>query len=57
LKNIERKRFVLIPEQNIFQQLERYELLADCLSRKMGTRITLKILPRSRVFDRIAKIP
>lgn len=36
----------LIPEQNIFKQLERYEPLAAYLSDKTGTRITLKILPR-----------
>jgi phosphonate transport system substrate-binding protein len=36
----------LIPEQNIFKQLERYEHLAGYLSRKTGTKITLKILPR-----------
>ncbi len=36
----------LIPEQNIFKQLERYEPLAAYLSAKTGTRITLKILPR-----------
>ncbi|MBI5576046.1 MAG: phosphate/phosphite/phosphonate ABC transporter substrate-binding protein [Deltaproteobacteria bacterium] len=36
----------LIPEQNIFKQIERYEPLAVYLSSKTGTRITLKILPR-----------
>jgi len=36
----------LIPEQNIFKQLERYEPLAAYLSEKTGTRVTLKILPR-----------
>jgi len=36
----------LIPEQNIFRQIERYEPLADYLSRKSGTRIQLKVLPR-----------
>jgi phosphonate transport system substrate-binding protein len=36
----------LIPEQNIFKQLERYEPLAAYTSRKIGARITLKILPR-----------
>jgi len=36
----------LIPEQNIFKQLERYEPLAEYLSRKTGTKVTLKILPR-----------
>ncbi len=36
----------LIPEQNIFKQIERYEPLAAYLSRKTGTKIMLKILPR-----------
>lgn len=36
----------LIPEQNIFKQLERYEPLARYLSGKIGARISLKILPR-----------
>jgi phosphonate transport system substrate-binding protein len=36
----------LIPEWNIFRQLERYEPLADYLSRKTGTKVTLKILRR-----------
>jgi phosphonate transport system substrate-binding protein len=36
----------LIPEQNIFKQLERYEPMAGYLSGKTGLRITLKILPR-----------
>lgn len=35
----------LIPEQNIFRQLERYAPLAEYLSRETGTKITLKILP------------
>lgn len=36
----------LIPEQNIFKQLERYQPLAGYLSRKTGTKVTLKILRR-----------
>ena len=36
----------LIPEQNIFKQLERYEPLAGYVQRKTGMRIELKILPR-----------
>jgi phosphonate transport system substrate-binding protein len=36
----------LIPEQNIFQQVERYEPLADYLSKKCGVRIKLKVLTR-----------
>lgn len=34
----------LIPEQNIFKQIERYEPLADYLSGKAGVRIKLKVL-------------
>ncbi len=36
----------LIPEQNIFRQMDRYEPLAGYLSKKIGTKIKLKILPR-----------
>jgi len=36
----------LIPEQNVFKQMERYELLAEYLSESVGARVTLKILPR-----------
>ena len=36
----------LIPEQNIFKQMERYEPLMAYLSRKTGTKVSPKILPR-----------
>ncbi len=36
----------LIPEQNIFKQLERYQPLADYLSKKIGASIELKVLTR-----------
>ena len=36
----------LIPEQNIFKQLERYEPVAGYLSKKMGIKIELKVLTR-----------
>jgi phosphonate transport system substrate-binding protein len=36
----------LIPEQNIFKQLERYEPLAQYVTKKTGTKVELKILPR-----------
>jgi phosphonate transport system substrate-binding protein len=36
----------LIPEQNIFRQMDRYEPLAAYLSEKVGTKIKLKVLPR-----------
>jgi phosphonate transport system substrate-binding protein len=36
----------LIPEQNIFKQLERYEPLTEYLFRKTGVKVKLKILPR-----------
>ena len=35
----------LVPEQNIFHQLERYEPLAEYLGRKIGVRIELQVLP------------
>jgi phosphonate transport system substrate-binding protein len=36
----------LIPEQNLFKQIERYEPLAEYLFRKTGVEVSLKILPR-----------
>ncbi len=36
----------LIPEQNIFRQMERYEPLANYVSKRIGVRIKLKVLPR-----------
>ncbi len=36
----------LIPEQHIFDQIERYKPLADYLSRRAGVRIRLEVLPR-----------
>ena len=35
----------LIPEQNIFRQIDRYQPLADYLSSKSGLNIKLKVLP------------
>jgi phosphonate transport system substrate-binding protein len=43
---VEKLLIGLIPEQNIFKQMERYEPLAEYLSRKTGTKVSLKILPR-----------
>lgn len=36
----------LIPEQNLFRQMERYEPLAAYIGRKTGMRIKLTVLPR-----------
>jgi phosphonate transport system substrate-binding protein len=36
----------LIPERNIFKQLDRYEPLADYLSKRIGADIKLKVLTR-----------
>ena len=36
----------LIPEQNIFKQIERYEPLAAYLSRRAGVKFELRVLPR-----------
>jgi phosphonate transport system substrate-binding protein len=36
----------LIPERNIFRQFERYEPMADYLSRKTGIKITINVLRR-----------
>jgi len=36
----------LLPEQNIFHQLERYDPLAKYISSKLGRKMELKVLPR-----------
>ena len=36
----------LIPEQNIFRQMERYQPLAEFLSKRVGMKIRLTVLPR-----------
>ncbi|MBI5442718.1 MAG: phosphate/phosphite/phosphonate ABC transporter substrate-binding protein [Deltaproteobacteria bacterium] len=42
----------LIPEQNIFRQLDRYDPIARYLSRKTGTNIELKVLRRyGNIFE------
>ncbi|MBI5739737.1 MAG: phosphate/phosphite/phosphonate ABC transporter substrate-binding protein [Nitrospirae bacterium] len=48
VRTSEKETFVigLIPEQNIFRQIERYEPLAAYLSEKVGLRVKLKVLPR-----------
>ena len=48
IKPIEGKSITigLIPEQNIFRQMERYEPLASYVSKKIGVKIKLKVLPR-----------
>jgi phosphonate transport system substrate-binding protein len=43
---VEKLLIGLIPEQNIFRQLERYEPLGEYLSRKTGMKITFKVLSR-----------
>ena len=45
----------LIPEQNLFKQMERYELLMGYLHRKTGTKFKLTILPRyGNIIDNFA---
>lgn len=54
-KAIKEENFLLIgliPEENIFRQLDRYDPLAEYLSEKIGTRIKLIIIP---VFGNIVK--
>ena len=54
-KPVKEENFLLIgiiPEQNIFRQLDRYDPLAEYLSEKIGTRIKLIIIP---VFGNIVK--
>ena len=44
--SVEKLLIGLIPEQNLFRQMERYEPLGEYLSRKTGTKMKLMILPR-----------
>jgi ABC-type phosphate/phosphonate transport system substrate-binding protein len=41
----------LIPEQNIFKQMERYEPLANYLAGKIGIHVKLKVLTRYGNID------
>jgi phosphonate transport system substrate-binding protein len=43
---VEKLLIGLIPEQNLFRQMERYEPLGEYLFRKTGAKITFKVLPR-----------
>jgi phosphonate transport system substrate-binding protein len=47
----------LIPEHNIFKQLERYEPVADYLSKRIGITIKLKVLTRyGNVIDNFTSL-
>lgn len=47
----------LIPEQNIFDQLERYQPLADYISKRVGVIIKLKVLTRyGNVIDNFTSL-
>lgn len=47
----------LIPEQNIFRQMERYQPLADYLSKRVGMKVRLTILPRyGNILDNFASM-
>jgi len=35
----------LVPEQDVFQEMERYQPLADYISTKIGMKVNLKVLP------------
>src|SRR5512140_1355623 len=43
---VEKLLIGLIPERNLFKQIERYEPLGEYIFRKTGTKITFKVLPR-----------
>jgi phosphonate transport system substrate-binding protein len=43
---VEKLQIGLIPEQNLFRQMERYEPLGEYLFRKTGTKIRFNVLPR-----------
>ena len=46
----------LIPEQNIFKQMDRYKPLAEYLSKKTGTKVRLTILSRyGDIIDRFVQ--
>jgi phosphonate transport system substrate-binding protein len=45
------------PEQNIFQQMERYQPLADYLSKKVGGKIKLEVLPHyGNIIDNFSSL-
>src|SRR5512139_908715 len=44
--SVEKLQIGLIPEQNLFRQMERYEPLGEYLFRKTGTKIRFNVLPR-----------
>ena len=44
--SVEKLLIGLIPEQNLFRQMERYEPMGEYLSRKTGAKIAFKVLPR-----------
>ena len=47
----------LIPEQNIFDQIDRYQPLADYLSKKIGRAIELKVLTRyGNIIDNLVSL-
>ena len=47
----------LIPERNIFEQLDRYEPLADYLSKRIGADIKLKVLTRyGNIIDNFVSV-
>lgn len=47
-------RIGLIPEMNVFEQVKRYQLLADFLSRRLGRPVELTMLSRyGNIIDRI----
>jgi phosphonate transport system substrate-binding protein len=47
----------LIPEQNIFDQLDRYQVLADYLNKKTGINIKMKVLTRYEdIVDNFGKL-
>ncbi len=47
----------IVPEQNVFTQMERYEPLADYLSKKAGAKIEIKVLPHyGNIIDNFSSL-
>jgi len=59
-KKVAEEKFLLIgvsPEQNIFEQLDRYQPLADYISKKVGAKIKLKVLPHyGNIIDNFSSL-
>ncbi len=47
----------IVPEQNVFAQMERYQPLADYISKKLGAKIKLEVLPHyGNIIDNFSSL-